>query len=103
MRRFHSDAAARQGLSLEGVPIGGHSGRTSERRRVPTEQLMEIAMLISSAWAAHGVVGTGSSAGGNALLIILGVGIALGLLYKARKKWRRRGLKRDGVDEQRDQ
>jgi hypothetical protein len=37
-------------------------------------------MLISRALAGHGVVSTGSSGGGNALLIILAVFIVLGLV-----------------------
>ncbi len=53
-------------------------------------------MLISPALAAHGVTDTGSSGGGNALLIILGVAIFLGLVYLGQKKWRRRTLIRDG-------
>ena len=36
-------------------------------------------MLISPAFAAHGITGTGSSGGGIALLIILAVAIAAGL------------------------
>ena len=40
-------------------------------------------------------VGTGSSGGGIALLIILGSGILLYLFYSARKKWHRRKLERD--------
>ena len=52
-------------------------------------------MLISSA-AAHGASDSGSSGGGNALLIILGVFILLGLLYLGWNKLRRRLAKRDG-------
>lgn len=59
-------------------------------------------MLISPALAGHGVVGTGSSGGGDALLIILAVAIVAGLLYRGQKKWRRRMLMRDGEDESRD-
>ena len=58
-------------------------------------------MLISRALA-HGAVGTGSSGGGNALLIILAVAIVLGLVYGGQKKWRKRMLMRDGDDESRD-
>ena len=47
-------------------------------------------MLISHALAGHGVVSTGSSGGGNALLIILAVAVVLGLLYIGLKKWRGR-------------
>lgn len=56
-------------------------------------------MLISRALAGHGVVSTGSSGGGNALLIILAVFIGLGLVYMGQKKWRERTLRRDGNDE----
>ena len=56
-------------------------------------------MLISSALAGHGVVSTGSSGGGNALLIILAVFIVLGLVYVGHTKWRKRMLGRDGNDE----
>ena len=59
-------------------------------------------MLISRALAGHGVVGTGGS-GGDALLIILAVGIVLGLVYVVQKKLRRRFLKRDGDDASGDQ
>ena len=47
-------------------------------------------MLVSQAWAGHGVVDTGSSGGGNTLLVILGVGILFVLFHTARKRWRRR-------------
>ena len=54
-------------------------------------------MLISSAYAFDASkVGTGSSGGGIALLIILGSGITLYLLYSAGKKWRRRKPERGG-------
>lgn len=59
-------------------------------------------MLISRALAAHGVVGTGGS-GGDALLIILGIVIALGVGYWGLKKWRRRSLEPDDDDESPDQ
>ena len=53
-------------------------------------------MVISPALAGHGVVGTGSSGGGDALLIILGVAIVLGLGYMTWNKWRRRRPTQDG-------
>ncbi len=59
-------------------------------------------MLVSRALAGHGVVDTGSSGGGNALLIILGIGIALGLAYMGWKKWRRRQAPRDDTDVSKD-
>ncbi len=52
-------------------------------------------MLISSALAGHGVTDTGSSGGGNALLIILGVIVVLGLARLVRKKFRDRWEKRE--------
>lgn len=52
--------------------------------------------MFSRALAGHGVVDTGSSGGGNAVLIILGVGIVIGLFYMGRKRWQRRAAKRDG-------
>lgn len=45
--------------------------------------------VISSAWARNSVVDTGSSGGGNALLIILVSFILLGFGYAMYKKWRR--------------
>ncbi len=54
-------------------------------------------MLISGALG-HGVVDTASSGGGNALLIILAVGIVLSLVYMGQKRWRRRKLMADGDD-----
>ena len=59
-------------------------------------------MLIARALAGHGVTGTGSSGGGNALLIILAVAIVLGLVYVGHKRWRRRMLRGGGNDESRD-
>jgi hypothetical protein len=53
-------------------------------------------MLISPALAGHGTTGTGSTGGGTALLIILGVALVLGCLYLAQKKWRRSKLGHDG-------
>jgi len=53
-------------------------------------------MLVSRAEAAHGVVDTGSSGGGNALLIILGVAIAFGLGFSIYKRWRNRTQNGDG-------
>lgn len=51
-------------------------------------------MLISRASAGHFMADTGNTGGGDALLIILGAGIALGLVYVAQKKWRQRHLAR---------
>ncbi len=59
-------------------------------------------MLISRALAGHGVVDTGSSGGGDALLIILGVGILFILLYFGRKRWRGRNASRNDSDQLRD-
>lgn len=59
-------------------------------------------MLISGA-AAHGKTITETSAGGNALLIIIAVGITLAVLYSVQKKWRSRRARRNGHDEQGDQ
>ena len=84
------------------VLVGGHLDRTGECNSIPTERLLEIAMLISSA-AAHGKTVTETSAGGNALLIIIAAGITLALLYRVQKKWRSRGARRNGHDEQGDQ
>lgn len=53
-------------------------------------------MLVSRAQAAHGVVDTGSSGGGNALLIILGVAIAFGVGFSIYKRWRNRTQNGDG-------
>lgn len=47
-------------------------------------------MFISRALAAHGVVSTGSSGGGTALLIILGAAILFGVVYMLQKKLRKR-------------
>jgi hypothetical protein len=47
-------------------------------------------MLISPAWAGHGVTDTGNTGGANALLIILGVLIALAIIYTDFKRWRGR-------------
>ncbi len=46
-------------------------------------------MLISRALA-YGAGGTGSSGGGNALLIILAIAAVLGFLYMGQKKLRSR-------------
>jgi hypothetical protein len=53
-------------------------------------------MLVSRAEAAHGVVDTGSSGGGNALLIILGVAIDFGVGFSIYKRWRNRTQNGDG-------
>ena len=49
-------------------------------------------MFISPAMAGHFMADDGNTGGGNTLLIILGVGLALGLLYMAQKRWRNRRL-----------
>ncbi len=59
-------------------------------------------MLVSRALAGHGVVDTGSAGGGDALLIILGVGIVFLLLYFGRKRWRGRNARRDDSDQSGD-
>ena len=46
--------------------------------------------MISSAWARNSVVDTGSSGGGDALLIILASFVLLGFGYSLYKRWRRR-------------
>ena len=51
-------------------------------------------MLVSRAFG-HGTIASESSGGGNALLIILGVGILFRLVYMGRKRWRRRKAVRD--------
>jgi hypothetical protein len=56
-------------------------------------------MLVSRAFAGHGVVDTGSAGGGNTLLVILGVGILFGLVYMGRKRWRRRKAAGQDKDE----
>jgi hypothetical protein len=56
-------------------------------------------MLISRALAGHGVTDTGSSGGGDALLIILGVGITFAIVYTFFKRWRKRKAMRDGDGE----
>lgn len=56
-------------------------------------------MLISSAWAAHSVVSTGSSGGATALLIILGVAILMGVVYSLQKRLRRRLAERKENDQ----
>ncbi len=58
--------------------------------------MSEVEMLISRALAGHGVADTGSSGGGNALLIILEVVILLGLVHMGRKKLRAHLARRDG-------
>ena len=52
--------------------------------------------MISSAWARNSVVDTGSSGGGNALLIILGSFVLLGFGYALYKRWRRRKEEDEG-------
>ena len=55
--------------------------------------------MISSAWARNSVVDTGSSGGGNALLIILASFVLLGFGYAAYKRWRRRTQADEGAIE----
>ena len=57
-------------------------------------------MLISRALAGHFTPDTGNTGGGDALLIILGAGLVLGLVYVAQKKWRQRTLVRQGESDQ---
>lgn len=59
-------------------------------------------MLISQAWAGHFTPDTGNTGGGDTLLIILGAGLVLGLIYVGQKKLRRRILARDGKPDSRD-
>lgn len=59
-------------------------------------------MLISRALAGHFTPDTGNTGGGDTLLIILGAGLVLGLLYVAHKKWRRRVLARQGEGDSQD-
>jgi LPXTG-motif cell wall-anchored protein len=60
-------------------------------------------MLISPAFAGHFMADDGNTGGGDTLLIILGVGLVLGLLYVGQKKWRRRLLVRQGESESQEQ
>ncbi len=60
-------------------------------------------MLISPAFAGHFMADDGNTGGGDTLLIILGVGLVLGLLYVGQKKWRRRLLVRLGESESQEQ
>ncbi len=60
-------------------------------------------MLISPAFAGHFMADDGNTGGGNTLLVILGVGLVLGLLYVGQKKWRRHMLARQGDSESQDQ
>jgi LPXTG-motif cell wall-anchored protein len=60
-------------------------------------------MLISPAFAGHFMADDGNTGSGDTLLIILGVGLVLGLLYMGQKKWRRRMLTRQGESESREQ
>lgn len=53
-------------------------------------------MLISQAFAGHFTPDTGNSGGGDTLLVILGAGIVLGLLYSLQKRLRRRLQQRHG-------
>jgi len=52
-------------------------------------------MIISRAFAAHGITDTGSSGGGNALLIILAVAITFVIGYVAFKKLQNRKQNRE--------
>ena len=60
-------------------------------------------MLISPAFAGLFMADDGNTGGGDTLLIILGVGLVLGVLYVCQKKWRRRMLVRQGDSESQDQ
>lgn len=56
-------------------------------------------MLISQAFAGHFTPDTGNSGGGDTLLIILGVGILLGLVYAGQKRLRKRLPQRQGEND----
>jgi hypothetical protein len=56
-------------------------------------------MIISHAVAADSVVNTGSSGGGNAVLVILGVAILFALFHQGRKRLRKRAENRVDRDE----
>ncbi len=56
-------------------------------------------MIISRAFAGDSVVNTGSSGGGNAVLVILGVAILFALIHQGRKKLRKRAESRVERDE----
>jgi len=56
-------------------------------------------MIISRAFAADSVVNTGSSGGGNAVLVILGVAILFALFLQGRKRLRKRAESRVERDE----
>ena len=55
-------------------------------------------MLISTAWG-HGLVHAETAGGGTALLIILAGVTAFFIVYRSRKKWRARKLRRDSGTE----
>ena len=57
-------------------------------------------MLISHALA-HGGIDSGSHGGANALLIILGIAILLGLAYVLQKKLRKWMAEREGGEDRR--
>ncbi len=59
-------------------------------------------MLISQALAGHFTPDTGNTGGGDTLLIILGAGIVLGLLYSGQKRLRRRMQARRGEPDSRE-
>jgi hypothetical protein len=59
-------------------------------------------MLISQAFAGHFTPDTGNSGGGNTLLIILGAGILLGILYSVQKRLRRRLAQRQAENDSQD-
>ena len=56
-------------------------------------------MFISPAMAGHFMADDGNTGGGNALLIILGVGLVLAAVYFGQKRWRRRKLAHQGEGE----
>jgi LPXTG-motif cell wall-anchored protein len=53
-------------------------------------------MLISPAFAGHFMADDGNTGGGDTLLIILGVGLVLAVIYFGQKRWRRRRLAHQG-------
>ncbi len=54
-------------------------------------------MFISPAMAGHFMADDGNTGGGNTLLIILGVGLVLAVLYFGQKRLRRRKLAPQGT------
>ena len=56
-------------------------------------------MFISPAMGGHFMADDGNTGGGNTLLIILGVGLVLAVIYFGQKRWRRRKLAHQGEGE----